>query len=78
MQISKDIIESFYNRLIDKDLITKEDLNYGVDDNFNYNYLKLIESRFILLTKTNKTEEVEKLTSNLLAKAKSVFSTEIP
>jgi len=78
MQISKDIIESFYNRLIDKDLITKEDLNYGVDDNFNYNYLKLIESRFILLTKTNKTEEVEKLTSNLLAKAKSVFYTEIP
>jgi hypothetical protein len=28
--------------------------------------------------KTNETKEVEKLTSNLLVKAKSVFYTEIP
>jgi hypothetical protein len=40
--------------------------------------LKLIEPRFTLLMKTNKTEEVEKLRSNLLVKAKSVFYTEIP
>ena len=40
--------------------------------------LKLIEPRFTLLMKTNKTEEVDKLTSNLLVKAKSVFYTEIP
>lgn len=39
--------------------------------------LKLIESRFTLLMKTNKTKEVEKLTSNLLVKAKSIFYTEI-
>jgi hypothetical protein len=40
--------------------------------------LKLIEPRFTLLMKTNKTKEVDKLTSNLLVKAKSVFYTEIP
>ncbi|NES79939.1 hypothetical protein [Okeania sp. SIO1H4] len=39
---------------------------------------KLIEPRFTLLMKTNKTKEVEKLTSNLLVKAKSIFYTEIP
>ena len=39
--------------------------------------LKLIEPRFTLLMKTNKTKEVEKLTSNLLVKAKSIFYTEI-
>ena len=39
--------------------------------------LKLIEQRFTLLMKINKIEEVEKLTSNLLVKAKSVFYTEI-
>ena len=40
--------------------------------------LKLIEPRFTLLMKTNKTKEVDKLTSNLLVKAKSIFYTEIP
>ena len=40
--------------------------------------LKLIEPRFTLLMKTNKTLEVDKLTSNLLVKAKSIFYTEIP
>jgi hypothetical protein len=40
--------------------------------------LKVIESRFTVLMKTNETKEVEKLTSNLLVKAKSVFYTEIP
>ena len=40
--------------------------------------LKLIEPRFTLLMKTNKTKEVDKLTSNLLVKVKSVFYTEIP
>nr|YP_010283130.1 hypothetical protein MKU15_pgp061 [Nitzschia traheaformis]ULD15894.1 hypothetical protein [Nitzschia traheaformis] len=40
--------------------------------------LKLIEPRFTLLMKTNKTEEVDKLTSNLLVKAKSIRYTEIP
>lgn len=39
---------------------------------------KLIEPRFTLLMKTNKTKEVDKLTSNLLVKAKSIFYTEIP
>lgn len=40
--------------------------------------LKLIEPRFTLLVKTNKTKKVDKLTSNLLVKVKSVFYTEIP
>lgn len=40
--------------------------------------LKLIEPRFTLLMKTNKTKEVEKLTSNLIARAKSIRYTEIP
>lgn len=40
--------------------------------------LKLIEPRFTLLMKTNKTKEVDKLTSNLLVKAKSIRYTEIP
>ena len=40
--------------------------------------LKVIEPRFTVLLKTNETKEVEKLTSNLLVKAKSVFYTEIP
>jgi hypothetical protein len=40
--------------------------------------LKVIEPRFTVLMKTNETKEVEKLTSNLLAKAKSIFYTEIP
>ena len=40
--------------------------------------LKLIEPRFTLLMKTNKIKEVDKLTSNLLVKAKSIFYTEIP
>ena len=40
--------------------------------------LKLIEPRFTVLMKTNKTKEVEKLTSNLLVKAKSIFYAEIP
>jgi hypothetical protein len=40
--------------------------------------LKLIEPRFTLLMKTNKTKEVEKLRSNLLVKAKSIFYIEIP
>ena len=40
--------------------------------------LKFIEPRFTLLMKTNKTEEVDKLTSNLLVKAKSIRYTEIP
>ena len=39
---------------------------------------KLIEPRFTLLMKTNKTKEVDKLTFNLLVKAKSIFYTEIP
>ena len=39
--------------------------------------LKLIEPRFTLLMKTNKIKDVDKLTSNLLVKAKSVFYTEI-
>jgi len=38
---------------------------------------KLIEPRFTLLMKTNKTLEVDKLTSNLLVKVKSIFYTEI-
>jgi len=40
--------------------------------------LKLIEPRFTVLMKTNETKEVEKLTSNLLVKAKSIFYAEIP
>lgn len=40
--------------------------------------LKLIEPRFILVMKTNEREKVEKLTPNLLGKAKSIFYTEIP
>ena len=40
--------------------------------------LKVIEPRFTVLMKTNETKEVEKLTSNLLVKANSVFYTEIP
>jgi hypothetical protein len=40
--------------------------------------LKVIEPRFTVLMKTNETKEVEKLTSNLLGKAKSGFYTEIP
>jgi hypothetical protein len=40
--------------------------------------LKLIEPRFLILTKTNKTKEVDKLTSNSLSRAKYVFYTEIP
>ena len=40
--------------------------------------LKLIEPRFTLLMKTNKTKEVDKVTSNLLVKAKSIRYTEIP
>ena len=40
--------------------------------------LKLIEPRFTLLMKTNKTKEVDKLTFNLLVKAKSIRYTEIP
>jgi hypothetical protein len=31
-----------------------------------------------IIFKTNKTKEVDKLTSNLLVKAKSIFYTEIP
>ena len=38
---------------------------------------KLIEPRFTLLMKTNKTLEVDKLTSNLLVKVKLIFYTEI-
>jgi len=40
--------------------------------------LKIIEPRFTVLMKTNETKEIDKLTSNLLVKAKSVFYTEIP
>ena len=40
--------------------------------------LKLIEPRFLRLTKTNKTKEVDKLTSNSLSRAKYIRSTEIP
>jgi len=40
--------------------------------------LKVIEPRLTLLMKTNERKEVDKLTSNLLVKAKSVFYTEIP
>jgi hypothetical protein len=40
--------------------------------------LKVIEPRFTILMKTNEPKEVEKLTSNLLVKAKSIFYTEIP
>ena len=40
--------------------------------------LKIIEPQFTLLMKTNESKEVEKLTSNSLVKAKSVFYTEIP
>jgi hypothetical protein len=40
--------------------------------------LKVIEPRFTVLLKTNERKEVEKLTSNLLVKAKSIFYTEIP
>ena len=40
--------------------------------------LKVIEPGFTLLMKTNERKEVEKLTSNSLVKAKSVFYTEIP
>lgn len=40
--------------------------------------LKLIAARFTLLTKTNQTKKVSKLTSNLLGRAKSIFYTEIP
>jgi hypothetical protein len=39
---------------------------------------KLIEGSFTLLTKTNQTKKVEKLTSNLLGRGKSIFYTEIP
>lgn len=39
---------------------------------------KLIEESFTLLTKTNQTKKVEKLTSNLLGRGKSIFYTEIP
>jgi len=41
-------------------------------------YLKLIEPRFTIVTKTNKTKEVEKLTSNYLSRAKYIRYTEIP
>ena len=40
--------------------------------------LRLIDSRYALLMKTNEIREVEKLTPNLLVKAKSIFYTEIP
>ena len=40
--------------------------------------LKLIEPRFTLLMKTNKTKKVDKLAANLLVKAKSIRYTEIP
>jgi hypothetical protein len=39
---------------------------------------KLIEPRFTILTKTNKTKEVDKLTSNSLSRANSIRYTEIP
>lgn len=39
--------------------------------------LTLIEGRFTLLTKTNQTKKVDKLTSNLLGRGKSIFYTEI-
>ncbi len=39
---------------------------------------KLIEGRFTLLTKTNQSKKVDKLTSNLFSKGKSIFYTEIP
>jgi len=35
--------------------------------------LKLIEPRLTLVMKTNEREKVEKLTPNLLGKAKSIF-----
>jgi DNA repair photolyase len=38
--------------------------------------LKLIEPRFTIVTKTNKTKEVEKLTSNYLSRAKYIRYTE--
>jgi len=41
-------------------------------------FFKSIEPRFIILTKTNKTKEVDKLTSNSLSRAKSIRYTEIP
>ena len=40
--------------------------------------LQLIDSHYTLLMKTNEIIEVEKLTPNLLVKAKSIFYTEIP
>ena len=40
--------------------------------------LKLIKPRFTVLMKTIKTKDVDKLTSTLLGKAKSVFYAEIP
>lgn len=46
--------------------------------NITSQHTKLIEPRFTLLMKTNKIKEVDKLTSNLLVKAKSIFYTEIP
>ena len=39
---------------------------------------KLIEPRFTLLMKTNKIKKVDKVTANLLVKAKSICYTEIP
>ena len=39
--------------------------------------LKLIEPRFNLLVKTNQTKKVDKLTLNLVSKAKSILYTEI-
>jgi hypothetical protein len=39
---------------------------------------KLIEPRFTILTKTKKTKEVGKVTSNFLSRAKSICYTEIP
>jgi hypothetical protein len=40
--------------------------------------LQFIDSHYTLLMKTNEIIEVEKLTPNLLVKAKSIFYTEIP
>jgi hypothetical protein len=40
--------------------------------------LKSIEGRFTLLTKTNLTKKVDKLTSNSVGRGKSIFYTEIP
>ena len=39
---------------------------------------KLIEGRFTLVTKTNQTKKIKKLTSNLFGRGKSIVYTEIP